>query len=299
MPRAESAARSRRLVVVRAGDASLHPSWRAGPERPTFDLAVSYYGGEPKTNSDAVLVHRRQGGKWEGLSAFFADHPEALERYDWFWLPDDDIATTTGDLNRLFDEAEARGLEIAQPSLSWGSYFSHLITLNNPRFELRYTDYVEIMAPVLSAAMLRRVLPSFAGRRYGWGLDCVWPRAMPDPPYRAAILDTIAVHHSRPVWTSELYRAGTSAAREEMRENLSSFGISKPRTSVYAGIDRSGRRLERGPQLWAELYAGWRPLRGHRTPDGGSPLPTRRFIKSIWRVCLAPIDLSPVEIPER
>lgn len=284
--------------MVRAGDASLHPDWRAGSDSPTFDIAVSYYGDTPEAFSDAVLVHRCKGGKWEGLSAFFANHPEILERYDWFWLPDDDIAATADDLNRLFDIVEARGLEIAQPSLSWDSYYSHLITINNPRFELRYTNFVEIMVPLLSAAHLRRVLPSFAGRRYGWGFDSCWPRLMPNPPHRAAIIDAVIVHHTRPVWTGGLYEKGIAAARKESIEIFSSFGFSTPRNVVYAGVDRSGRLLGRNPRLWTKLAAGWRPFRTYRRPDGSLPMKARKFVKEVGKVCFGRLDLSPLEFPE-
>ena len=62
--------RRRFLVVVRAGDASLHPAW-VDPSHPrSFDLVVSYYGRDPERYRDAPF--RRvddPGQKFEGLKA--------------------------------------------------------------------------------------------------------------------------------------------------------------------------------------------------------------------------------------
>jgi hypothetical protein len=80
-----------------------------------------------------------KGGKWEGLHAFFAEHPGILNLYDWVWLPDDDIDTTATTINSLFDLMDEQRLDLAQPSLSWDSYYTYFATLNNPRFKLRYT----------------------------------------------------------------------------------------------------------------------------------------------------------------
>ncbi len=161
--------RFRRLVVVRAGDASLHPQWLGGSEPATFDLAVSYYDSDPNAFAEAQLRHIAKGGKWEGLHAFFADNPKVLHEYDWIWLPDDDIATTTPSINRLFDLVATHELDIAQPSLSWDSYVGPFITLHNPCFQIRWTNFVEVMAPVFSSNALRRIVPAFEGRRFSWG----------------------------------------------------------------------------------------------------------------------------------
>src|SRR5690348_339257 len=105
------------LVILRAGDGSLHPNWLTGPK--DWDLAISYYGSKPQKNfPEASYVHRFQGGKWDGLYDFFVTHPDIVTRYDYFWLPDDDILTDTDTINRLFAGVERYHLELAQPSLT-------------------------------------------------------------------------------------------------------------------------------------------------------------------------------------
>jgi hypothetical protein len=46
------------LVVVRAGDNSLHPHWLAGDGDRTWDLVVSYFGDDPDIfKVDDVVRH--------------------------------------------------------------------------------------------------------------------------------------------------------------------------------------------------------------------------------------------------
>jgi hypothetical protein len=281
---------------VRAGDSSLHPQWLDGSEAPTFDLAVCYYGDDPKIFSDCALHYSVKGGKWEGLHAFFAANPDVFEKYDWIWLPDDDIATTTESINRLFDLTQRHALEVAQPSLTWDSYFSLLITLQNPCFELRWTNFAEIMVPVFRTQFLRTIVPTFAGRRFGTGLDYIWARWMPDPWYRTAIIDAVAVRHTRPAGKGNLSLGAGNAQKAEWNALLQAYGLSTPTTVVYAGLDVSGRILSRGPRLWAALYRGWRPLLRLKSGTGQVPIKTLKFFKRVNKTVLGRLDLTHLPI---
>ena len=151
----------RLLAVVRCGDKSLHAQW-ATPS-PLFDVAVSYFGPDAERPfPEAAYVHRGVGGKWDGLYAFFQAFPETVGRYDYYWFPDDDIAASAADVEAMIRAGERYALDLFQPSLDRASYFSHLITLNHPSFALRYTNFVEIMVPVLSARLLAKALPTMA-----------------------------------------------------------------------------------------------------------------------------------------
>jgi hypothetical protein len=277
-------ASSKRLVVVRAGDNSLHHGWSADGVQPSYDLGVSSFGKAiAEAGGSHAFYHHSLGGKWEGIFQFFSAHPRLLDSYDWFWLPDDDLITTSADINLMFDIAEAYNLELAQPSLSWKSYYSHFITLHNTRFKLRYTTFVEVMMPLFSAAMLRRALPAFEARRFGWGFDLVWPRLLPDPGGRVAIIDAVAVDHLRPVKSGTLYKASENSPDKEMRAILAEYGIVDEKfiRIISAGVDINGRRLERGLRLWANIYLGWNGLRFHNSPQ--APRNFRRVARNIAR----------------
>lgn len=282
----------------------MHPHWYDRNVPATFDLAVSYYGDNPTAFSESTIRHVARGGKWDGLYAFFADNPALLEAYDWVWLPDDDIATTAASINRLFDVVEEHALDVAQPSLTWDSFYSHFVTLHNPNFRLRWTNWVEVMVPVLDAALLRRALPTFAECRYGWGLEFLWPRWMPEPAFRTAIVDSVAVRHVRPVGKGTLSRNSGKAPMEERQRLMSRYLREEPRITVYAGIDTRGRRLNRGLRLKATLFAGWMPLRRQRQATGKFVIKTRSLFRAVRKMTrdrpkLTPLPFAPEEFRYR
>lgn len=238
--------RRRFLVVVRAGEASLHRKWLEGGGR-NWDLVVSWYGDAPyECVADEIAV-RIEGGKGDGLAATFAALPDLIGRYDYFWLPDDDIDTDCATIGTLFAIASAEGLAVCQPSLTHDSYNSYLHTLQSPSFRLRYSSFVEVMVPCLSRERLLRVLPFFERNPSAFGVDWIWTRLDPDNRYRAAIVDAIAVRHTRPVgiFLHERIRGRGEDPAAREREILAQFAIAKPDTgfACYAGLLRgSGRR---------------------------------------------------------
>lgn len=101
-------------------------------------------------------------------------------------------------LNRAFDVFSAYGLALAQPSVCRHPYsFSvHGIVYQNEDCLLRYTAFVEIMAPMFSMATLRDVVaPTLVGARTGWGLDFIWPFIMGYPRDRIAVIDDVCFYH--------------------------------------------------------------------------------------------------------
>lgn len=187
------------LVLVRAGDRSLHPAWMSGAER-EWDLALSYYGRHDNPyHGEHEYLHRAKGSKWEGLADFFRKNPELVEKYDFFWLPDDDILTSAGDINALFERVSKYEFDLSQPSLTLYSYFSHKITLKRPGLECRETNFVEVMVPVFSRKALSLLLETFQENKSGWGLEWLWAARISEAGMRMGIVDCISVHHTRPV----------------------------------------------------------------------------------------------------
>lgn len=108
------------LVVVRAGDNSLHPHWLAGDGDRTWDLIVSYYGDDPDIfKVDDVVRIDSKGPKWPALYALFSLYPNLSKDYDYIWLPDDDLMATKADINRLFDICVAYSARFRGQALHW------------------------------------------------------------------------------------------------------------------------------------------------------------------------------------
>ena len=62
----------RNLVIVRAGDSSLHPRWLAGANR-NWDLLVNYFGDDPLLHRrDDVIRLDSKGPKYPALRVLLA-----------------------------------------------------------------------------------------------------------------------------------------------------------------------------------------------------------------------------------
>ena len=195
------------LALFRSGPSSLHPHAVERLAEQNFDYALSWFGDEAPPADGAVFVHMQKGAKWPGLEQTLIAHWDTIQKYKYIWLPDDDLQ-----------------LELAQPALTRDSYFTHAITLQHPAFQLRFTNFVEIMAPVLSTDMLARVFHTIGGNISGYGLDAVWPRF--SQLGRVAIIDDTPVKHTRPVGGPNYLfskKAGLAPAHEDWLCSASHF----------------------------------------------------------------------------
>jgi len=239
----ESLQRRRNLVVVRAGKNSLHPRWLDAGGQRTWDLVVSIYDPDAifDHGPEALVVYQR-GGKWNGLYSYLS-RPGVLSGYDYVWLPDDDIDARSEQIDQIFTMMRRYALDVAQPALTRSSYYSHFAMLACPGYVLRYVNFVEIMAPCLTMNLLSAVLSDFQRTSSGFGLDYIWCRISDAPLYKAAIIDTVAVRHTRPIGSAlrrHMRRDGLVAEEEELslRSRYRVHGRIRP--LVYAAIEADG-----------------------------------------------------------
>jgi glycosyltransferase involved in cell wall biosynthesis len=200
-------AKRRFLVMARVGDKSLHAEWLQGAER-TFDLYLSYYGATPGRYAvDADHWRERKGPKWPILQEHLVDDAALVSSYEAVWFPDDDLSVDAAGINRLFALFTEHSLSLAQPALTADSYYSHAFLLRDEACALRHANFIEVMAPLLSAPALRVLGPTFGQSASGWGLDHVWPSLLraAEPHAKVAIIDATPVRHTRPVG-GELYQ---------------------------------------------------------------------------------------------
>lgn len=249
----------RNLVVVRAGSGSLHPRWLANTRERTWDLFISSYAADRSFEKDpGVSIVFRIGGKYESLYELFRNS-DLTERYDYIWLPDDDIDTTAADIDALFAAMQRHDLAIAQPSLTHDSFYTYFLLNNCPGFVLRYTNFIEIMMPYFKSSHLEEIYREFEGNMSGFGLGRTWCR-IGEGLSRAAIVDEIAVRHTRPIGEhlrKKVHEAGLSPDDEEAMV-MRRYGIPE-RTipMVYAAVDRRGKRLEGTRWLGVRMGASY------------------------------------------
>ena len=259
----QRARRSRNLIVLRAGDASLHREWIAGPQR-DFDLFISYYGATPdRWRADADFYEQRIGPKWPCLANVLSEHRQLIDRYDSIWLPDDDLSADMDGINRMFAFFCAHRLCLAQPALTRNSYHTWNTLLQDPDCHLRFTRFVEVMAPIFSRDALRACAPTFAESRSGWGLDWVWPTLCEREGLDGiAIIDATPVRHTRPVG-GELYKNHRDLdPKADARRVVRKYGLQEVRAVAKYSIERKVKDVPLAP---IERLSYWlRRMNGRR-----------------------------------
>jgi len=227
------------LVIVRCGRNSLHPRWLENGAARNWDLMLCPYQDGP-TDSDFPVPAPVPGQKWSGLERLLkAD--DLWRRYEYIWLPDDDLLADAAQISRFFDLCRRFGATLAQPALTEDSYFSLPITMRNRAFFARATTYVEIMAPCFRRDVLERVLPTLADTDagWGWGLAYVWAKAV---DYRGIyIFDAAPVRHTRPVGQVRS-AAEHDAARADWVQTLTEHNLAPIKRTLY-GCDETGARI--------------------------------------------------------
>lgn len=242
--------RRRSLVVLRAGDTSLHTEWLRGdsPQSRNWDLHLSYFGDRSDPFSDRpsdVTISFEKGTKATGTVACLDKLGERVTAYDWVWLPDDDLKADLPTLNRFFAIVAEHDLDLAQPALGAGSYIAYDITVQRPHMKLRYTTYVEIMAACFSRRALELCRPYLDATVTSWGPNHLFPRLLGYPERAIAIVDETPVVHTRPPACGPniaLARTLGIDLAAEQSEFMRKHQLTK-RFETWAGIDQHGRLL--------------------------------------------------------
>lgn len=257
----------RYLLIVRAGDRSLHPGWLKGAR--DWDLHISYFGDQEKPYGDlpeGVTLSREKGPKYIGLKDCLDAHSHFLSGYTHIGLPDDDLACDATVWNTAFRVLEESAADLGQPSLLWRSFYSYDITMRRRWLKYRVTDFVEVMAPVFKVDFLRAVLPTFAANRSSWGLDYVWREIAKREGRKLAIVDAAALLHTRALGKGGQYSAANMGGNTQLGEYqtlLDAYKITDTSRRTFYGVRANGyvvrndfllnRRL-----LLPRLYREWK-----------------------------------------
>lgn len=219
------------LIVVRAGDNSLHPEW-LGPNQ-NFDLVVSYFGNQQDLYKDKALRIDHKGSKWQGLHLVMTCPELNGEQINWrdyeyICFPDDDLRASVDTWNEFFDIVNELQPELSQPALTLDSYHSHKITLQVPEVKYRKTDFVEVMTPCFRKDFFFAARHTFSENISGWGLDHLWPEMLDPETRNFVIVDKTPVVHTRPVGSVGSGTGATGAnPKVELKTLMNKFCITR------------------------------------------------------------------------
>ncbi len=226
------------LIVSCIGDNSLHKHWIDNAELRNFDLFLSYYGDEKnKFENDCDYFIKQKGLKWNCIHKIVKKYLNIFCSYDAVWFPDDDIITNTENINKMFDAFTQHNLSLAQPALTHDSYYVHAITIQSTGFLIRYTNFVEVMAPIFSRKTLLECVESFGKSESGWFLDSAWYSLVKDKD-RIGIIDATPVKHTRPVLGGNLYKNLANSPFKDFY-TLNKYYVARPHSfhhRIYNGL---------------------------------------------------------------
>lgn len=189
------------LVISRIGAYSLHRRWL--PRNGSFHVLLSCYDSTVEAErAEGVIFEYRPGTKVAGYGATIRDHESLIRRYRYVALFDDDLESDAESLLSLFRIAEDQQLKIAQPALDHQSYFTHACLLRHEGFILRHVNFVEMMCPFFRTDVLFDVAPLFE-LGFESGIDLIWSALVHDAPADFAVIDSIPVHHTRPIGSAK------------------------------------------------------------------------------------------------
>jgi hypothetical protein len=246
--------------------------------------------------ADEVII--LPGPKIASWAKLFAARPDLLETYQQIALLDDDLLCSIDDLNASFAAGRAYNLLLWQPSLTWDSYFTYAVTLNNPSFTLRYVNFIELMCPFFAVDQLRRVLPLFS-LGYEVYIDRMWCRLNENSSRRYAILDGVKLKHCRQIG-SNAQAQGFSALNKTRHGGIYQSFIDQAEDEldirfrgavVYAGVTRKGKlvvgRLVMALMAFSVLQ-GWRKHKENKF--------IRPLLDHVRHILTRPIANEPIAI---
>jgi hypothetical protein len=228
------------LVISRIGAESLHKRWL--PSDRSFDVLLSCYDPSVQPERrDGVMFEFRAGSKVAGYGSAIRERKKLIRQYRYVALFDDDLATDSASLLRLFQIADEQKLKIAQPALDHQSYFTYACLLQHKGFLLRHVNFIEMMCPFFRSDILLDLAPLFE-LGFESGIDLVWSALAYSSPTDFAVIDSVPVHHSRPVGASKS-RNGFTHGRfyeHDIHAILDRFQLPWLPALPYGGLRRGG-----------------------------------------------------------
>jgi len=166
--------RNKNLVFTSAGDNTNFYKYWLNKER-KYDLMVVYYGNK-KNKYKEFCEHyfMRKGSKFQNFYYIFKNYKYLLDRYEAFFILDDDIIIKTVDINNLFKFLKKYKLWIISPTYDRKSKISHIFTMQYKKSFLRYCNFIELGIPLFSKYAIYKFMNIYDPSLVGFGIDYLY-----------------------------------------------------------------------------------------------------------------------------
>jgi hypothetical protein len=143
-----------------------------------YDVYIIYYGDNEdnfnKYKSKVKFIEKRKGSKFQNFKYFYDNYNDIINKYDRFFILDDDIILNVEDINNMFKISKQYNLDICGPSFLPESKISWKITTHKPNVILTYTNFVEVNVPLFSKTALDKFMNVLDYSLIGWGIDFLY-----------------------------------------------------------------------------------------------------------------------------
>lgn len=147
-------------------------------DKMTYDVYVIYYGDNDTIYNQykerVTSIEKRKGSKFQNFKYFYDTYPEIINKYDYFFILDDDIVIDVTNINKMFMTASDYNLSICAPSFIRPSKISHVVTIHRPKVVLAYTNFIEVNTPLFNREALDNLMKVLDASLIGWGIDYLY-----------------------------------------------------------------------------------------------------------------------------
>ncbi len=185
------------LVFTSAGDKTNFDNLWVGNNQ-NYDIMVVYYGNNDnnyqKYSKKVDYILNRKGSKFQNFHYVYENHRDIIDKYERFFILDDDIIFGVDDINKMFDVSKKYNLDICGPTFKKAPEckISHEITVTKNKNQIRYTNFVEVNVPLFNKKALDKLMKYYDPILIGWGIDFlyIWANGV-DKKQNYALIDNI------------------------------------------------------------------------------------------------------------
>ena len=196
---------TKNLIIICAGDDSLHYKKKWYGKSRKYVLCVIYFGDnketEAKYKATSDILVNNKGPKWSLIRQLLMTWKN-WRQFDFIALPDDDLDISISKLNALFLIGKQHKLDLFQPALidNGPKYVKHGILKVHNECKFRYTDFVEVMIPIFSIRALNKSykLLTDPNIKSAWGVDYIIPGKILHRR-NVAVIDSVPITHTKPL----------------------------------------------------------------------------------------------------
>ena len=164
------------LVFTSAGDNTRFTDWWVSNDQ-NYDIFVYYYGNNEanfnRYKEKVTYIEKSKGVKFQNFYKLYKNS-DIINKYERFFILDDDIEISSKDINEMFKLSEEYSLEICGPSFTHDSKISWRHMTHRENTLLTYTNFIEVNVPLFTRNALKKLMDIYDPKLLEWGVDFLY-----------------------------------------------------------------------------------------------------------------------------